>query len=277
MKKTMLIFTVIILFTLLQNGCSNNLKEKQVSSIKKDSLNKNEPKKREITKTEHFRLSSISGTFSPHGGFYDYDASKKKWCERPMGADIFAYEAQNNIDDPGKVPDLSNYFDEKISNMINTNILSIVTRENNKIISLRFGGNLIFEDSVNLQTMSVKISKPLKNFIGEIPGSMDLSEGRDYTISIKSPSIKYSNEIGEYELNFSKVTTEDISIVLTEKAYFHKESSIETKGKGYVVKGQNVLIEKLSEKFAYVKFVNSKGSITRGWLLKSDLSISIQD
>ena len=277
MKKTRPIFTIIILFTLLLNGCSNNSKEEQGSSIEKDSLNKNEPKKKEITKPEHFRLFSILGTFAPHGGLYEYDSIQKKWSERPMAANMLSYASQNNIDDPEKVPDLSNYFDEKISNMINTCILSIETRENNKIISLRFGGNLIFEDSVTLQTMSVKISKSLKNFIGEIPGSMDLSEGRDYTISINPPSMKYSNDVGDYELNFSKVSTENISIVLTEKAYFHKEPSIETKEKGYIVIGQNVFIEKSSDKFAYVKFINGKGVITRGWLLKSDLSISIQD
>jgi len=277
MKKTMRIFIVIILFTLLQNGCSNNSKKEQGSLIEKDSIDTNGPIKKKITKTEHFRLSSILGTFPPHGGVYEYDAKQKIWCERPMAADMLAYASQNNIDDPRKVPDLSDYFDEKTSNMINTCILSIETLENKKIISLRFGGNLIFEDSVNLQTMSVKISKPLKNFIGEIPGSMVLSDGRDYTISINSPSIKYSNEWGKYDLNFTKISTENISLVLTEKAYFHKESSKETKEKGFIVKGQNVLVEKLSDNFAYVKFVNSKGSITRGWLLKSDLSISIHD
>ncbi len=262
-----------MLFTLLLNGCSSNSKEGQDSALNKDSLNNKEPTKKEIRKTEHFKLFSISGTFFPHGGWYEYDSIQKKWCERPMAADMLAYEAQNNIDDPEKVPDLSNYFDERTSNMINTCILSIETRENNKIISLRFGGNLIFEDSVTLEKISVKIPKSLNNFIGEIPGSMDLSEGRDYTISINPPSINYSNEVGDYELNFSKVSTENISIVLTEKAYFHKEPSIETKQKGYIVGGQNVFIEKSSDKFAYVKFINSKGIITRGWLLKSDLSI----
>jgi len=77
MKKTMRIFIVIILFTLLQNGCSNNSKKEQGSLIEKDSIDTNGPIKKKITKTEHFRLSSILGTFPPHGGVYEYDAKKK--------------------------------------------------------------------------------------------------------------------------------------------------------------------------------------------------------
>jgi hypothetical protein len=161
--------------------------------------------------------------------------------------------------------------------MINTCILSVETREKNKIIRLRFGGDLIFEDSVNLQTRSIKISKLLKNFIGETPGSMYLSEGSNYLISINQPSINYSNEVGDYELNFSKITTEKISIVTKEKAYFYQDPLIESKEKVYIVKTQNVFIEKFTDKFVYVKFINGEGIITRGWLLKSDLSLSVQD
>jgi hypothetical protein len=277
MKKTNYIFTIITLFILLLNGCSNNLEEEQGSLVDKDSLNNNELIKNKIIKTEHFRLNSIFGTFAPHGGLYEYDSKQKKWCERPMAADMLAYASQNNIEDSEKVEDLSDYFDEKTSNMINTCILSVETREKNKIIRLRFGGDLIFEDSVNLQTRSIKISKLLKNFIGETPGSMYLSEGSNYLISINQPSINYSNEVGDYELNFSKITTEKISIVTKEKAYFYQDPLIESKEKVYIVKTQNVFIEKFTDKFVYVKFINGEGIITRGWLLKSDLSLSVQD
>lgn len=274
MKKAIKILTIIISSTLLLHSCSQNSKEKESISINQDSINNNDLNNKQINKIEYFKLASISGTFAPHGGVYEYDTIQKKWCERPMAADMLAYASQNNIDDPGKVPDLSYYFDENTSNMINTCFLSIETRKSDKIISIRFGGNLIFEDSVTLQTMNVKVSKSLKNLMGEIPGSMDLSEGRDYWISINPPVMKYSNELGEYEFNFSKVTDENISIVLTEKAYFHKEPSLETKEKGFIVRGQNVFIEKFNDKFTYVKFINAKGLIRRGWLLKSDLSIS---
>ena len=58
MRKTKPIFTIIILFTLLLNGCSNNSKEEQGSSIEKDSLNKNEPKKKR--KLQSLNISDYS-------------------------------------------------------------------------------------------------------------------------------------------------------------------------------------------------------------------------
>lgn len=273
MKNTKSILNMTIVFLMLLNSCTNEpiVAPNGPGIIVPTDIEY--PKKKEIIKTEHFRLFSITGICAPHGGYYEYDSKKKNWCERSMMADINAYAHQNNINDIDKIPDLSYYFEKSISNMLNSCMLSIITRKETKIISLRFGGNLLFEDTLALSKTSVKIPKSLNNFLDDIPGSMDLSDGRDFRILINQLALKFSNDFGNYELNFSKIPIKNIAIVMTKKAFFHKEPSAETIEKGYIVRGQNVVIEKSNDTFVLVKFINSKGIVRKGWVLKSDLSI----
>lgn len=68
----------------------------------------------------------------------------------------------------------------------------------------------------------------------------------------------------------TSIETENIFTIKSEKAYFYNEPSIETKRKGYLISGQTVTSLKQDGDFIYIEY-ESNNSVTKGWLLKSDL------
>jgi hypothetical protein len=46
---------------------------------------------------------------------------------------MLAYATQNNIEKPEDVPDLSEYFDERVTNMFNSCVISIKTYSNQPV------------------------------------------------------------------------------------------------------------------------------------------------
>lgn len=80
-----------------------------------------------------------------------------------------------------------------------------------------------------------------------------------------------------YEYSCVKNFDEDVGTnhnfhsVIVERAYFHNSPNKSTRRSGYLVYGE--VVEPLSEKsgFVYVIYKNSRGQISKGWILKSDL------
>lgn len=66
-------------------------------------------------------------------------------------------------------------------------------------------------------------------------------------------------------------TNHHLHSVLVQSAYFHNSPSKSTKRSGYLIYGE--VVEPLSQKsgFVYVIYKNSKGQISKGWILKTDL------
>lgn len=61
--------------------------------------------------------------------------------------------------------------------------------------------------------------------------------------------------------------------VASERAYFFDKPEKGTQRKAYLVKGENLTIfnDDFSSEFVYVEFVNAKGRVSIGWILRSDL------
>jgi serine/threonine protein kinase len=203
-KNTILIISriaVVLLIVFLlktQPWVSVEQQEQQGSTIK--------------SQIEEFQLVSIYGKFPPHGASFEFDEAKDLWCERPMAADINAYNAHqensNVIAD-----DLSIYFDKETTRRLNSCRILITTKENSVEYSLFYDGNKIFASSFdkptnNDNTKEIKLGN-LNNFELYVnDGSMDFSYGENYSLIIeKDPIIRFANSVGEYELSFKRVET----------------------------------------------------------------------
>jgi hypothetical protein len=296
-KLTLSIYFAAI--SLLFSGCSsddknpsflskifnwNSSKEKPAET--NDDSNKNnesneeeESEPEEVVSSDYYRLSAISGFFMPRGETYEFDKTKKKWCQRPSSGELMAYITQNKIEDPNDVPDLSYYFDEKSNRQLNSCFLLIKSKAGKKSVTLIFGGNLICDETVDENSKIINVRGPFKYFnLAENAGMMNLSGGRNYNILLDNPpSIKFKNEYGEYELNFQKYDIDKagktMAMVVSDMAHFYSSPDISKKDRSYIVKDQAVFFDKTQNDFVHAYFTNNLGVVTEGWLLKSDLDV----
>ena len=268
---------VLVLITTLTVSCSDTPQEKPVAAISRDTIPQEETEEEAVPSTVYYRLTSILGKTGMHGAYYEYDLVMRKWCERPMAADMLAYATQNNIEKPEEVPDLSEYFDEQSTNLLNSCIISIKTYPDRRLFSLMFGGETVLEDSMRVSERKIKFKGPFEKFNLDFEGgSMDLTEGHDYEISFDTlPVLVYSNEVGQYELTFRKMelgySSKKMAKVKSDVTYFHSREDKTTREKAFLVRGQNVITLNVLDGFVESYFTNNKGVVTRGWLLTSDL------
>jgi hypothetical protein len=65
--------------------------------------------------------------------------------------------------------------------------------------------------------------------------------------------------------------TDNVYTIKSEKAYFYNEPNADTKRKGYLISGQEVISKRDEGGFLYVNYTNEKGVTTTGWILKVDV------
>lgn len=227
------------------------------------------------TKTIFYQLHSINGFFAPAGSTYEYDAGSKLWCERPTAGELMAYSQDAGINDPSEIPDLSNYFERKTTDLLNSCLLTVTQSSDYNAINLSVGSLFIYVDTIPKGLKSFQIQelrRPLFNF--PINGDMILDNGRNFQMSLgNTPKITYINDYGNYELHFEEIRKQKFAKVKAEKAYFHQSNNANTKQKMFVLKNQNVLVKEINNDFALVSITNARGQIISGWLLKAELEI----
>jgi hypothetical protein len=287
MKKISLVIIAATITLFSISSCGSSSSKESTSMHKTDSVYNDSSTSiknfKDAMSIENYRLISIFGSTGPKGAFYEYDSVKAMWCDRPMAADMMAYGRQNNIDNPEDIPDLSTYFDNQVTNRLNSCQISIGKDLDSTNFVLKYRGNLIFEytfaNSKNKGSKQKEINvNELKNFDLTVDdGSMVLSDAKKFVISIgENPSISFSNEYGSYDMSFvnvkgvSKGTKE--ATIISDRAFFYKEPNVLTKRKAYMIKGQAVNYEKVSGDFFYGFFINTQGDKTEGWMLKSDVN-----
>jgi hypothetical protein len=112
----------------------------------------------------------------------------------------------------------------------------------------------------------------------------------DITVSYPKDSIKFINTFEKIDKSFlfkilnndSQVQTEAsinfrsgnyiVSNNESEKIYFYDKPDENFIRKAYLVGGENVYVEKVSDGFGYIEFRNSRGLITKGWIKLKHLS-----
>ena len=60
--------------------------------------------------------------------------------------------------------------------------------------------------------------------------------------------------------------------VTSEKAYFHNQADVNTIRKGYVLRNDEVQVQKSQGKYVYAIYTSTTGKQTKGWLLLNNLS-----
>jgi hypothetical protein len=205
--KSIFLFTIAAysMFLISCGGSSNSSASGNLSSNneveKSSSENKNENVQEVIV--EEFQLASISGIFAPHGGEYEFDASKGKWCERPMAADMMAMGG----DSPKSAEELTTYFDNTTTKRFNSIQISMKSTQDSTYVIVNYKGSSIFENAFKKQSGKKEIkANSLRKLDLNSDGSMLLTDGKDFIISIEDkPSISFTNDIGSYTLNFKKL------------------------------------------------------------------------
>ncbi len=77
----------------------------------------------------------------------------------------------------------------------------------------------------------------------------------------------------QIEEPINEISNTGKAIATSDIANFYTEPDIQTKRKAFVVKGQEVTYEEISGEFIKASFTNDKGTITTGWMLKSDFKL----
>jgi hypothetical protein len=284
MRTEITLMYTLVLTSILCMGCKNGNNQNILTTNDTTSTNTT-LLGATITAVDQYRLHTITGKFAPHGGIYKYDSSKMSWCEQPMAADIMSYMQLNEIANMEDLPDLNNYFSEDESNAFNSCIIKVTNYGNFKDIAIQYNGKIIYEksfDATDERNNNIEFEvKNLAKFNLPQVGSMDYSKGKNYIISIgeRKTNITFTNEIGEYELEFLKInktskniTMQGVGTVIADRAYFHTNPDELTKRKAFVITGQQIRYTKNSGDFVFVIYYNSDGEKTEGWIKKSELA-----
>lgn len=95
------------------------------------------------------------------------------------------------------------------------------------------------------------------------------------TISVKSPtSVDYLFSSNSNNINSNSTTARNNNFIVTSgRAYFHSESSSMTVRKAYITKGEIGRTVEQKDGFVYIRFTNTNGQLTKGWISINDISI----
>lgn len=102
----------------------------------------------------------------------------------------------------------------------------------------------------------------LQNYLKTIPLSTPLPKTPVIVSSIsRNTTISANNSAGPFK-------------VKTDRSYFHNTANISTRRNAYIVKGQGGTFTKVENNFGYLRFTNSSGVVTEGWLPVSDVQFT---
>jgi hypothetical protein len=219
MKKFILPVLGILIILIFNSSCTNekpistvNVSKPQLDQVNSNNNPKTPEKPKEVIQINEYQLREISGQCSPDGGHYEFDKIKKQWCSRPSAGDVMSYAKMSGIDDYSKIPDISSYFDRKISNKLNSCKLLVKTEGNARTVTIYFQGNVIYKNTFDIDNSSnttnwIKLPNLYKLNLNDINGNMAFDNARNYKLDLTSskPIIKFENEFGNYELRFEGI------------------------------------------------------------------------
>jgi hypothetical protein len=276
LKKTLYFMVAVSTLFYSCAGSDNNQSSNNVAPTPAIDNSNQEKEKEEPRKVEHYQLNTIQGMVPPRGAFFDFNPQKGKWCQRPDHQMVKEYlDGIGNTE--GEIPDLADYFNDKATNLLNSCIVTFTTQGENKTVSLRLGGNIVFRQPIENDVKEIKIKGSMKNFnFAKLGGTLMFDDGKDFTLSFaeSTPVLRYTNDYGQFDFNFIKLDLKKmqrkIAVVTSDIANFYFKPDQSSKQKSFVVKGQNVLLGKSQDDFVYAYFTNTQGTVTEGWLLSSD-------
>jgi hypothetical protein len=82
------------------------------------------------------------------------------------------------------------------------------------------------------------------------------------------------NNVISGDESYVNATSDNSFTVIVNKSYFHSEPNLSYRRKGYLVNGDVGTFTEINNGFAFVKFTNSVGVVTTGWVLLSDLELN---
>jgi hypothetical protein len=100
--------------------------------------------------------------------------------------------------------------------------------------------------------------KDLQNYLKTIPLSVPLPVKPTVTPTI-------SRNTSPAPTNAGGLVT-----VTSDRAYFHSTSNVASKRDAYIIKGQGGTFTKVENNFGFLRFTNTSGVVTEGWLKVSD-------
>lgn len=102
----------------------------------------------------------------------------------------------------------------------------------------------------------------LQNYLKTIPLSTPLPRTPVVVSAIsRNTTVSTNNTAGPFK-------------VKTDRSYFHNTANTSTRRNAYIVKGQGGTFTKVENNFGYLRFTNSSGVVTEGWLPVSDVQFT---
>ena len=185
----------------------------------------------------------------------DYEKRIRKFLkaedERDIRQIIDFYES-NNLKRYWEYKNPSNEEIKKIY----TSLWEKTSNSSNKIISILKKNDKIYD--VNLDFTYYQTKKKSKKSVNNTIRIIFNEKGKIveiFNVSVKSQNIKQG-------------------VIVVDKTYFYSEPSLDNIGKAYLIKGDELTYTTSENGFVKAEFVNSSGTVTKGWILKSSISNS---
>jgi hypothetical protein len=216
MKQKFILPGLLLLGILHIIGCSNQPTKNTDGANPNDSTQSDSTQQTTdaVATVEKFRLTAIEGQYAPAGGHYLFDKKKNLWCEIPSMATVMSYTQGMEMENPEKetkaiFDELTTYFSKSDTKKLNSCEITFSKKGNIVEYTLEYLGKTIQKEIIDQTTQKEKSLKftaiePLD--FSEFDGTMILSKVRKYTLNLeKEPTIQFSDDMGNYTLEFEKV------------------------------------------------------------------------
>jgi hypothetical protein len=117
-------------------------------------------------------------------------------------------------------------------------------------------GKIFFSNGSSKELVFFRDSEKLNSLVAEKENRQLAFESIDFDFG--------DNQEGVFEKSFT---------VNSEKSYFHNGPSTSQRRKAYLVKGDYGTFNAVVDGFVFVRFTNSSGKVSEGWVLLSDLQV----
>ncbi|MCT3777768.1 SH3 domain-containing protein [Elizabethkingia anophelis] len=121
--------------------------------------------------------------------------------------------------------------------------------------------------------INLKLTNMQKRYIRSFNTYTEASQERERLLGINQDSRYVNDPIDNYPVNRMDTAASPYYTVIDPRAYFHKSPNRNSRKNSYLLYGAKIQVTEETKDFVYTIFTNTDGVTSKGWVLKSQLSV----
>ncbi|MCT4077216.1 SH3 domain-containing protein [Elizabethkingia anophelis] len=121
--------------------------------------------------------------------------------------------------------------------------------------------------------INVELRSMQKRYLRSFNSYTEASQERERLLGINQDNRYVNNSRDNYPVNQMDTAASPYYTVIDPKAYFYKSPNRNSRKNSYLLYGAKIQVTEETNDFVYTIFTNTEGVTSKGWVLKSQLSV----